>query len=292
MELAANIESMVFGLSLEEKIVHIDEVENGLKCRCICPACHGNLIAKNKGELRGHHFAHHASIEGENCSETALHRAAKQLVADHKNIRLPSPGLWPDHFEPGCLQFTHVELERRMDIADLNEWIVADCLGSHDSGEVVIEIAVRHHVDEEKTNKLQHLNLPAMEIDISDWATVAWTWERLTDAVLNEAQRRHWLYLPEWFQAKYFSNQVVSTSPLPASSNEWIFSIGNTRVFVRALPYANVKVYHRPDHHARKIVEPLCRGRGYWNDRYKCWIVFDKFKYELLGSLASYCTGM
>ena len=40
-------------------ITSISNVESGLKCGCVCPACDMPLVAK-KGEKMMHHFAHHA----------------------------------------------------------------------------------------------------------------------------------------------------------------------------------------------------------------------------------------
>jgi competence protein CoiA len=285
-----NVDAMRFALSPEARIVHIDDVGNGSKCECTCPACGGSLIAKNKGEIRTHHFAHDASIDGVSCSETALHRAAKQLVADHKTIRLPSPDLWPESSKQDYLAFSDVEVERRIDDLTNDTWIVADCLGIHDTGELLIEIAVRHHIDEDKLNKLQSLNMPAMEINLEDWVHIPWTWESLIDAVLNDSQRRHWAYLPEWFKERHFPEPEEVAAEIPNANknqNEWIFPIGSIWVFVRDLPYGNVKVYHRPSHAVRQIVEPICRGHGYWNPKFKCWIVFDCFKQEILNRLAT-----
>ena len=45
-----------YGLK-ENRLVYVDEVENGLKCGCVCPTCKCDLIAK-QGDEREHHFAH------------------------------------------------------------------------------------------------------------------------------------------------------------------------------------------------------------------------------------------
>lgn len=34
-----------------DKIVHVDNVDNGLKCGCICPECGDKLIAHNNGKI-------------------------------------------------------------------------------------------------------------------------------------------------------------------------------------------------------------------------------------------------
>lgn len=284
-----NENTMRFALSGKERIVHIDEVENGGKCECLCPACGGNLIAKNKGEIRAHHFAHDTLTEGVSCSETALHRAAKQLVADRKNIRLPSPDLWAEPLAQDYLIFTSVKVEHRIEDRSSSTWIVVDCLGIHDLGEVLIEITVCHPIDEEKLDKIRFLDVPTIEINLEDWIHTSWTWNSLAEAVLNDSQRRHWAYLPEWFKEKYFPapKEVDIENPIAQNTqHEWIFSFGNIWVYVRDLPYGNVKVYHRPSQYVRQIIEPICRGHGYWNPKFNCWIVFDQFKEYLLSQLS------
>lgn len=59
------------------RIVHVDSVDRGRACDCICPACNGLLVAR-KGDIRVHHFAHdmYAICNG----ESALHATAKHLL--------------------------------------------------------------------------------------------------------------------------------------------------------------------------------------------------------------------
>ena len=65
-----------YGLK-DGNIVHINEVERGLACNCICPACNGSLIAR-KGGIKCHHFGHNPGL---NCnSETALHATGKRMI--------------------------------------------------------------------------------------------------------------------------------------------------------------------------------------------------------------------
>ncbi|MBQ5523446.1 MAG: hypothetical protein IIT86_11670 [Oscillospiraceae bacterium] len=45
-------------------IVNISDVESGLKCNCVCPACGERLVAK-KGNKMMHHFAHYSDA---NCA--------------------------------------------------------------------------------------------------------------------------------------------------------------------------------------------------------------------------------
>ena len=59
---------------------YIDDVPNGNACGCVCPACGKPLMARNRGEMRIHHFAHQTGAECEYAYETMLHLFAKEKV--------------------------------------------------------------------------------------------------------------------------------------------------------------------------------------------------------------------
>ena len=61
------------------KLVHVSEVESGLRIDCLCSNCGEGLVAK-KGERVIHHFAHRPKST---CNgETVLHRTAKLMLAE------------------------------------------------------------------------------------------------------------------------------------------------------------------------------------------------------------------
>ena len=61
-------------------LVHISEVESGLRCDCICPGCGEQLVAK-KGEYVKHHFAHKSKKECEYGYQTSVRLLAKDIIA-------------------------------------------------------------------------------------------------------------------------------------------------------------------------------------------------------------------
>lgn len=270
--------TMVFAVAQNGRVIHVDEVSNGVLCACTCPACHAPLIAKNGGEERAHHFAHDGRIEENSCSETALHFAAKQILSDNKKVQLPDSFIEMNEGNSTVMEFSEVLLEHRLEVpSDSAGHIVADCFGIQNVSRYIIEIAVHHQVDDAKIKKLQALNLPSFEINLTDFAETKWGWENLTQEVLFNVQRRKWLWQP-----------VADTAIQDDLYNrtEWVFEIGGRWVWVKKLPYGNIKIFHRPSDYLRSIVQPLCQHKGFWNKKFNCWVVFDQFKDDILKRLS------
>ncbi len=66
----------------------------------------------------------------------------------------------------------------------------------------------------------------------------------------------------------------------------WTFSVYGVTVRVRELPINNIVVFHSLCEPVRELIEPICRGRGYWSAQYNNWIVFEQFKGVVLDELA------
>jgi len=147
--------NLVYALK-DGAIVNIAEVDSGLKCNCICPACGERLIAK-KGSKKVHHFAHHSGTNCEYGYETSLHLAAKSILMNAKKMTLPAVYV---HFkntgrskalvsEPREITIDHVELEKRYDD------IVPDVVVYSEGKFFFVEIFVTHSIDDLKLNKLK-----------------------------------------------------------------------------------------------------------------------------------------
>jgi len=66
----------------------------------------------------------------------------------------------------------------------------------------------------------------------------------------------------------------------------WTFSVLGVVVRVRELPRNNITVFHRLCEPVREVVEPICRGRGFWSPQYNNWVVFEQFKGVVIEELA------
>lgn len=78
------------------EIVSIDDVQNGLACDCVCPACFADLVGR-KGEARLHHFAHYRKSQ-DLCKYAAETSIRLMLLAELTHQRHPEsrPIIGPD----------------------------------------------------------------------------------------------------------------------------------------------------------------------------------------------------
>ncbi len=202
-----------------DKIVCIDEVQRGDACRCVCPQCGGALIAK-KGEHNAWHFAHkNAECDIVIVNETALHKLAKDILAEEKKILFPQGIVYkeevvskkdieqyygmlsPYKTYPGKKIFCDaVMLENR--VSDIVPDIVVESRGR----KCLIEIAVTHCIDDEKMRKIQEIGLPVVEVYLKDFYKHPYTREEIKEAVLYQADNRKWVFNPwikEWARQQY-----------------------------------------------------------------------------------------
>ncbi len=142
-------------LTLDGKSAYIEDVPNGKNCGCVCAECKGALVAKNKGTIKIHHFAHASGNDSIKCSQTALHLLAKQIVMEEK--RIPA-------FREGKIEFVQVNtVEAEKNLGD----IIPDLYAEYEGKPIAIEIFVSHAVDEKKFAKIQSHKLTTFEINLS-----------------------------------------------------------------------------------------------------------------------------
>lgn len=52
-----------------------------------------------------------------------------------------------------------------------------------------------------------------------------------------------------------------------------VYLINGVEVTTRMLPSGDMVVWHPAGSVVRSVVESICRGRGYWDPKYRNWIV-------------------
>jgi hypothetical protein len=179
-----------YGLSSDGRLVHVSEVERGLRCGCRCAACGGALVAR-RGDIRAAHFAHHASAECAGAWETTLHLLAKQVLSGSNRVLLPEAVATVDGLTERVARaawFTYGAVREEVDLGSVRPDVVVTGKGR----DLLVEVAVTHFCDAEKVAKLRGRDLPAIEIDLSRVPRLA-SREQHADQILRVAPRA-WLH--------------------------------------------------------------------------------------------------
>ena len=198
--------NLIYALK-DGSIVNISEVESGLKCGCICPACSEQLVAK-KGKKMKHHFAHYS---GKTCSygyESSLHLAAKDILSKAKKMTIPAVYVhFPDSYkgdelicEAKEIEIEDVELEKQFGS------IVPDVVVKAGGKSFFVEIYVTHCIDEIKLEKIRKAQISTIEIDLSK-KTSAISAEELSELLLRDSREKQWKYnkLAEVYLKRFIS---------------------------------------------------------------------------------------
>ncbi|WP_313224643.1 hypothetical protein [Stutzerimonas nitrititolerans] len=176
------------------------EVENGLRCGCVCPGCQQPLNAANNGEKVVPHFRHAKSNDCFDGFREGVRRAAVALIAQHKQLMLPAlteiaqvaaldGRLLEEKVELLPVVITADSVERFVDLDGLKGHAVL-----HQSDrQLVIRIKLSARMEYERYRKLEALEHSSMEIALHNL-----TLEQINDpasfelAVLYEPATRRW----------------------------------------------------------------------------------------------------
>jgi hypothetical protein len=294
-----------FAIDKDGRVHSIDEVTRGLACDCVCSVCGERLIAR-QGEVREWHFAHASGADCAGSAESALHAAAKQLLIESGGMTVPevcirSNVVLPDGRtgtgEVRCqelwLDFESAEAEKP--IGNLRPDVVAS-VGSY---KLCIEVAVTHFVGEEKRREFEALCLPAIEINLAGMERERWTWEILTDVVIESAAQKSWLYIEDrerlQEEARQAAMQVAlsKTATIPPGSRATAiaprtrFWVGRRMVDVIERPFG-LAVWCPYDPALNELIKGLIRPLGgRWQPKFKNWLVPCEAKEYLFRELTS-----
>lgn len=177
------------------------EVENGLRCGCVCPACRRPLVAANQGEKRLPYFRH-AELEG--CSggrSEGIRRAAVQLIAQHQRLLLPS-------FSERVVQFLKSGKTLTRDVGfdalsiipeQVDKFVDLDDLRAHarlslQGRSLIVRIKCSARQEYKRKHRLQAMDISSIEIDLS-WLTDAQINDQavFANAVLDDPRNRTWI---------------------------------------------------------------------------------------------------
>lgn len=211
---------------LDGELVSINEVKNGLKCGCVCPACGAKLVAR-QGKKVAYHFAHYKTADCEHGQETALHLLGKKIISKGR-VFVPAKPFTSEN--QGAIH-TYSEAIEEMHIGA----ITPDVLLKSESEALCVEIKVHHAVDDEKKYKIYELGLPMIEIDLSD-VKDDYTEESIEQIILS-GQKTKWVYTTEskrYFMREWFGDLVrtrnksyVEHCPLDNGNKAYIVGLSN-----------------------------------------------------------------
>lgn len=171
---------------------HISDVPNGAACGCICFGCGRPLVARNRGAIRAHSFAHHREDLVVDCNfsgETALHLRAKEIILKHGRIKLPAT-----HVVGLDGETIPVTPERIVPLNEVRLEVVAgevvpDVAATLPDGRrIFIEIANTHVCSPDKIAKLYDMGVEVLEISVSAYNEVPL--DDLDDVILETAPRK------------------------------------------------------------------------------------------------------
>ena len=160
------------------------EVDNGLRCGCVCPGCRKPLVAANQGQKRFPYFSHE-ELEGcANGRAEGVRRAAVQVIALRGKLLLPGFSDAATFVAESGRVFTRDicfdpvevqadEVERFVDLDDLR----AHALILSKGRQLVVRIKVTARQEHERNKRLREMNLSSIEIDLY----------HLSDAEINDA---------------------------------------------------------------------------------------------------------
>lgn len=181
-----------FGLR-DNALCHISAADAGLACRCNCPSCHAPLVAK-KGKKNEHHFAHHNAPPCAHAVETALHLAAKEILAQEGAVMLPAVTVRFNSHRPDLVlvpasyyPIESIRIEQRA--ADL----IPDLIATIEGRDVWIEVYVTHKVDDAKRARIQKLGVSALEIDLSQTPRDQ-PLDQLAETIIHDTDHKAWLH--------------------------------------------------------------------------------------------------
>ncbi len=176
---------LTYALDADGKLIHVDSVSTGLACKCFCPHCKSELVAKNVGNRKVHHFAHANGSDCVGAIESALHKMAKDILQEHKLIMLPPiQQSWTGRQTVFC----NVEVE----VFDKELSLRPDCIGYIENGRFIwVEFKRTHEVDVKKAGKIISARVDCVEIDLNSCELDP---IKVRNFVESSSEGRKWIY--------------------------------------------------------------------------------------------------
>ena len=219
--------SDLLDFAIDEKtsaLVDIRQVENGMRCGCLCPECGRKLVAK-KGPRNRHHFAHLPKDQRLNfCAggaETGLHRAAKQIIAGWRDVVLPALkysakgrnrfGGKVEVIQSIAGDFFPVESSVLPDEEYWPEDWIPDVVLRGAKGELRVEVKVTHGISGDKQLKIDRDGINTIEYDLGSLRNEhGWNLVSLEHALKNDPKVFRWAFHQQLADLKERTHRELS----------------------------------------------------------------------------------
>lgn len=173
------------------KVKHVREAANGLKCKCICEECDGDLEAvQSKIPGRKWYFRHYNKSNCTGSFESLLHKYAKQVIeASNSIVRTKSQ---------------RIDYLNAISEESVNPYRPDITLTLENGEQVYIEIFVSSAVKEVKKDFFVSNSYKSFEINLSDIKerNKLVDLNHLNDRILNNHRNRNSLYWPQEITSK------------------------------------------------------------------------------------------
>lgn len=211
------------------KMIDITDARNGLNCDCTCACCGEALIAR-QGKVKAWCFAHQSGSECAGAIESALHKAAKQILNDYRQLYIGELNILSTHLSdvlkretyglddsPLIHQYNKLQsfiLSHHHEVLQLNDVVTeqridgaaiipdATCITTN-GNQFYVEFVVSHACDENKIEMLKQINAPVIEIHLDSLCSHSFTMEDVKKAITGIGEQslsilREWLVKPKY----------------------------------------------------------------------------------------------
>ena len=286
-----------FGVTVDGRVVSVEEVNRGKACDCCCAVC-GEILIARQGDVRAWHFAHASGGDCAGAAESTLHLAAKQLIVDEGQILVPALEVSASHrLEDG--RVGEASLQRRpenwtLDGARPEVSIGAlriDVAATHDGAPIFIEVAVTHLVDQAKQEALGALRTACFEIVLDPFLHEAWTWDDLRQDVLLYPGNRRWVYHPDLIslneQVKRVAIAQAYAKPIKVTSEPNTYRLRWSGVPIWLVDRGwGLTFWWRPNEGVHPVLKAVAKSfGGRYNPKYHNWVLHVGVKAALLEQL-------
>lgn len=186
------------GVALRDGLlVGIEEVDSGLGCGCVCPACDARLVAR-KGSTRVSHFAHHEAEPCEFGAEAIAVQLAHRLLSESRRLTVPPVYAFPHQL---LRPVTTVELTELV-IGNPFDSPIPDVLVRDSEGNpLVVQVRISHQTEPRKIIAIGEEGVSAIELNVPRCEIV--TWDAIRRAVVGHVSNKLWLFNREAALARY-----------------------------------------------------------------------------------------